>query len=477
MKTKQQFPVLLIEDDVVIAETYKAYLEDEPIQLVHVNTGNTALTHLQQTIPKAILLDLGLPDMNGIEIIKHVKQHRLNCTIIVLTAKNAVEVVVEAMRYRIFDFLEKPVQANRLIATLRQALSAHSAQQSRSPRSINIHSPPEQIQQYHQFIGASPPMQDIYHTIVQIANGNATVLITGETGTGKELCADAIHQESTRRRKPFIIFNCAAIPHHLMESELFGYVKGAYTGAETARAGAALTANGGTLFLDEIGEMDLELQKKLLRFVETKSFNQVGSDKKETVDIRFIFATNRHLHTEVKAGRFREDLYYRLKTIAIPLPPLRDRGDDVLLLAQKFLDEYNLQAVKNFQGFGIRAERLLLHYKWPGNVRQLNGCIQSIVLMNDGNIVTSEMLIATLGDDFCYECTDTTTSTPQPVKPQLPAIAITSRPTIRPLWQVEKEVIEEAIEYCGGNTTRAAELLEISRATIYNKLKKWRNQS
>ncbi len=318
-------------------------------------------------------------------------------------------------------------------------------------------------------------MQDIYHTIVQIANGNATVLITGETGTGKELCADAIHQESTRRRKPFIVFNCAAIPLHLMESELFGHVKGAFSGADKVRAGAALTANGGTLFLDEIGEMDLDLQKKLLRFVETKSFNQVGFDKKETIDIRFIFATNRHLHTEVKAGRFREDLYYRLKTITIPLPPLRDRGDDVLLLAQKFLDEYCLQAGKHFQGFGIRTERLLLHYKWPGNVRQLNGCIQSLVLMNNGNIVTSEMLIATLGDDLCYECADTTSSTPQPAKPQLPAIAIMSRPTIRPLWQVEKEVIEEAIEYCGGNTTRAAELLEISRATIYNKLRKWRN--
>jgi len=468
MKTKQQIPVLLIEDDVVIAETYKAYLEDEPIKLVHVKTGNTALTHLQQTIPKVILLDLGLPDMNGIEIIKHVKQHRLNCAIIVLTAKNAVEIVVEAMRYRIFDFLEKPVQANRLIATLHQALSA---QQSRSPRSVNIHSPPEKIQQYHQFIGASPPMQDIYHTIVQIANGNATVLITGETGTGKELCADAIHQESRRRRKPFIVFNCAAIPPHLMESEVFGHVKGAFSGAEKIRAGAALTANGGTLFLDEIGEMDLDLQKKLLRFVETKSFNQVGSDKKETVDIRFLFATNRHLHTEVKAGRFREDLYYRLKTITIPLPPLRDRGDDVLLLAQKFLDEYRLQAKKHFQGFDIRAERLLLHYKWPGNVRQLNGCIQSIVLMNNGNIVTSEMLIATLGDDFCYESADTTSSPPQP------AIAITPRLSILPLWQVEKEAIEEAIEYCSGNTTQAAELLEISRATIYNKLKKWKNQS
>jgi DNA-binding NtrC family response regulator len=323
-------------------------------------------------------------------------------------------------------------------------------------------------------------MQDIYQTIDKIAKGDATVLITGETGTGKELCADAIHQESLRRKKPFIVFNCAAIPPNLMDSKLFGHVKGAFTGADRARKGAALSANGGTLFLDEIGEMDFELQKKLLRFVESKSFNQVGSDKLETVDIRFIFATNRHLPTEVRAGCFREDLYYRLSSIIIQLPPLRDRGDDVLLLAQKFLDKYRLQSKKKFQGFSIRAEKLLLHYTWLGNVRQLKCCIQNLVLLNEGEKVTSEMLIAALGNDTPCSA-DITTRLPQSTEPaqkpikQTPTIAIlNSNNTLRTFEEIEKEVILAAIAHSNGNVKKAATELGRGYATIYHKLQKWK---
>ena len=470
MKTKQVFPILLIEDNAMLADCYKGFLEDEPIKWAHVETGGAALKYLQKAIPTVIILDLYLPDINGIEIIKYVKQHQLNCAIIVITGQNAIDVVIKVMRYGIFDFLEKPVKANRLIATLQQALSA---QKNRSHSSINSNSPSEKIQQYHQFIGASPPMQDIYQTIVQIAKGDATVLITGETGTGKELCADAIHQESLRRNKPFIVFNCADIPANLMESQLFGHVKGAFTGAETARAGAALTANGGTLFLDEIGEMDLELQKKLLRFVETNRFSQLGSDKVETVDIRLLSATNRRLPTEVKAGRFREDLYYRLKTIAIHLPPLRDRGDDVLLLAQKFLKKYTLQTGKSFQGFDIRAEKLLLHCKWPGNVRQLKSCIQCIVLMNEGHFVTSGMLIAALGDDMsCEQDTITHIERPYQDKPNS-FVAIKSNNAFRSFKDIEKDIILAAMIESGGNADGAAKLLKISSATIYRKKKQW----
>jgi len=470
MESNQLSPVLLIEDNTMIADCYKGFLEDEPITWTHVETGGAALKYLQKTIPQVIVLDLGLPDINGIEIIKYVKQHQLNCAIIVTTGQNAIDIVIKVMRYGIFDFLEKPVQANRLIATLNQALSV---QQNRFLTNINSHSSPEKIQQYHQFIGASPPMQEIYQTIVQIAKGDATVLITGETGTGKELCADAIHQESRRQNKPFIVFNCADIPPNLMESQLFGHVKGAFTGAETARAGAALTANGGTLFLDEIGEMDLELQKKLLRFVETNRFSQLGSDKVQTVDIRLISATNRHLPTEIKEGRFREDLYYRLKTIAIHLPPLRDRGDDVLLLAQKFLKKYTIQAKKSFQGFGIRAEKLLLHCKWLGNVRQLKSCIQSIVLMNEGNFVTSEMLIAILSDDMSCE-PDTITHVERPFQEKLNSfVTIKSNNIFRSFKEIEKDIILAAIQESGGNADGAAKLLKISSATIYRKKKQW----
>ncbi|RKZ87253.1 MAG: sigma-54-dependent Fis family transcriptional regulator, partial [Candidatus Parabeggiatoa sp. nov. 1] len=265
MTTERHPTVLLVEDDIVAAECYKNYLEKEPINLIPVNTGKAALLHLQQAIPAAILLDLGLPDMDGIEIIKYVKQHRLSCAIIVITAEHSIDVVVKTMRYGIFNFLEKPVQTDQLITTLRQALSNKNSYPVDFKQFIP---PPEKIQQYHQFIGASPPMQEIYQIIEKIAKCDVTVFITGETGTGKELCADAIHQQSLRRDKPYIVFDCATISHDLMESQLFGHVKSAFTGADKARKGTALSANGGTLFLDEIGEMDLELQKKLLRFVE-----------------------------------------------------------------------------------------------------------------------------------------------------------------------------------------------------------------
>ena len=395
MTTELQPIVLFVEDDIVVADTYKRYLENEPIKLRHVNTGASAIKYLQQAIPVAILLDLELPDMDGIDILKYIKQHQLGCAVIVIMAENSIDVVVKIMRYRVFDFLEKPLSAERIITTLRKAL--HN-QQLRYPIKINTnYSSLPKVRQYHKFIGTSPLMQEIYQTIGKVAKSDATVLITGESGTGKELCADAIHQESHRRNKPFIVFNCTTVPHGLMESKLFGHVKGGFTGAEN-RQGIASLANGGTLFLDEIGDMDLDLQRKLLRFVETNCFHKVGSDKLETVDIRFLWATNHNLPLEIKAGRFREDLYYRLKTITIRLPPLRQRGEDVLLLAQTFLDKYSNKAEKKFKGFGLRAEKLLLHYEWPGNVRQLQKCIEGVVLLNEDEKVTSEMLLATLVD-------------------------------------------------------------------------------
>ena len=337
---------------------------------------------------------------------------------------------------------------------------------------------PQKIQQYHKIIWASEPMQEIYQTIIQVANSNATILITGETGTGKELCAHAIHQESQRRDKPYVIFNCAATNHNLMESELFGHVKGAFTGAECKRAGAASKANGGTLFLDEIGELDWKLQRKLLRFIETNRFHKLGADKLESVDIRILCATNRHLPTEIKAGRFREDLYYRLATVIMPLPPLRDRGDDVLLLAQKFLEKYSLQSQKKFGGFVWGAEKFLSSYKWPGNVRQLMSCIQNLVLLNDdGKKVTSEMLIAALGNDTSC-LADITTSLSQSTKSSqklIPNVAIlNSNNTLRTLEEIKKDVILAAIRHCDGNVMKAAGELGMGYATVYRRLREWK---
>ena len=459
--------VLLVEDDVITAAIDKSILRDEPISLTHLETGNATLTYLKKMVPNVILLDLGLPDMNGMDILKYIHQQQLKCAVIVITMEHTVDVVVEAMRYGAFDFIEKPCQANRLLVTLRNALHQHHLSQK-----VEFYEETFKRQQYHDFIGASKPMQIIYQIIDNVATSKASILITGESGTGKELCAKAIHQESRCKDKPFIALNCAAIPKDLIESQIFGHLKGAFTGAITNQLGAVHQADGGTLFLDEIGEMDISLQSKLLRFVQSHTFFQVGGQKEEHVDVRFLSATNCDLLTEVKAGQFREDLYYRLNVVQIQLPALRQRGQDILLLAQTFLKQYVEEEEKSFNGFTKEVEDIFLSYEWPGNVRQLQNVIHHIVVLNEGQIVTADMLPSPLDKVSLNAPIDPpqpqiTTPTPKPITDNLP------KKKIRPLWQLEQEAIEEAIKQCNGNVQKAADLLEISKSKIYQKLHKW----
>jgi DNA-binding NtrC family response regulator len=311
-------------------------------------------------------------------------------------------------------------------------------------------------------------MQAVYRIIESAAPSKATVFITGESGTGKEVCAEAIHQCSPRREQPFIALNCAAIPHDLMESEIFGHVKGSFTGAQGDRKGAASLADGGTLFLDEICEMDLDLQSKLLRFIQTGTLQRVGSGKLETVDVRFICATNRDPLLEVKAGRFREDLYYRLHVIPLYLPPLRERGEDILLLARSLLQNYAKEENKRFRDFDAAAARVLLDYPWPGNVRELQNVVRNIVVLNDKELVSPDILPPPLNGVRALAVA--TTAAQQPAATATtPAVG----GPIRPLWLVEKEVIEQAIASCDGNIPKAAALLEISPSTIYRKKQGW----
>ena len=475
MKTNQQPTVLLVEDDVVVAATYKSFLSEEPIKLICVETGEAALTYIHQTTPNVILLDLGLPNINGMDILKYVQQQQLGTAIIVISVENSVEMVVETMRYGAFDFLEKPFTANRLILTLRHALH-----QSMLYQTIESYEEKLKRRQYHNMVGGSKPMQTIYQIIDNVATSKASILITGESGTGKELCAEAIHKESKRKDKPFIAINCAAIPKELMESEIFGHVKGAFTGAASDRQGAAGQADGGTLFLDEIGDMDLALQSTMLRFVQTGTFHKVGGDKLQKVDVRFLSATNRNLLSEIEAGQFREDLYYRLNVIHITLPALRKREEDTLLLARKFLREYAQAERKSFKGFAPEVEDILLHYDWPGNVRQLQNIIQNIVVLNNGKYVTTDMLPAPLNEipsnqpNAMASLPETETSVPkEPVPLSMPPLEDISPKPIRPFWQLEKEAIEQAVEFCDGNVVQAAYLLELSPATIYRKLRRW----
>jgi len=318
-------------------------------------------------------------------------------------------------------------------------------------------------------------MQKVYQTIRQVAKSDVSVLITGETGTGKELCAMAIHQASLRQSKPFMTLNCATMPYHLIESELYGHIKGAFTGATHEKMGIAQAANQGSLFLDEIGEMDFDLQSKLLRFIETGTFYSVGSHRLQTVDVRFIAATNRELQNEIEANRFRSDIYYRLRTISIHLPPLRERGSDILLLAQNFLNKLAKKEQKNFTRFTTEAEKILLSYCWPGNVRQLQHVIHGLVLLHEGEEITAHMLHSNLEE----------LSRPVKKKVFLPetnlmtdssanlTVTLMINNTIQPFNQIEQEILLKVLNYCRGQVVEASDLLGISHAKMYRKLREW----
>jgi two-component system repressor protein LuxO len=319
------------------------------------------------------------------------------------------------------------------------------------------------------FVGRSERMRGLYAQIRAIARSSAPVFITGESGTGKELCADAVHKQSHRAGTTMVSLNCSAIPKELMESEIFGHVKGAFTGASEARAGAAELADGGTLFLDEICEMDLALQSKLLRFIQSGTFRRVGDAKPRCVDVRFVCATNRDPAEEVRAGRFREDLYYRLHVIPVRLPALRERREDILALAEAFLAAMADEEGAGFGGFTAEAADMLRGHSWPGNVRQLQNVIRRIVVLNDGELIDAELLRGPLREQA--PCA--------PVNPAAtaPATAIGTAgdggSDILPLWRQERAIIEDAVHRCGGSIGRAARALEISPSTIYRKLQSW----
>ncbi|MDM8565559.1 sigma 54-interacting transcriptional regulator [Candidatus Halobeggiatoa sp. HSG11] len=319
---------------------------------------------------------------------------------------------------------------------------------------------------YYNFIGASMPMQIVYQSIDDVALSNVSILITGETGTGKELCAEAIHKKS--EKGPFVVCNCATIAKDLLESHLFGHVKGAFTGAVSDKKGLVYEANGGTLFLDEIGELSVSMQSSLLRFVQTNTFHKVGSHKTEQVNVRVICATNQNLLIESKKGKFREDLYYRINTVEIELPVLRKRGQDIILLANFFLERFALEEQSKFRGLSAEAEKKLLTYEWPGNVRQLKNTIHNVMLVNDGELITDKMIAARMDkfvqhDDVLVE-----------ENKKIPVVTINEFCSFK---EIEKKVILKCIEHCDGNVNEAAKLLGISRATVFNKLKQYKNHS
>ncbi len=460
--------ILLIEDTIPLAEVYMEYLHEENAEIIHVTTGDAAFAYLGENSPHIILLDMNLPDVDGMDILKYVADIGVNCCVIVITGYGSVSRVVEAMRLGAFEYLQKPFDQGRLVLTVRNAMERMYLRQM-----VDTYKSQYGITEYHNMLGSSQVMQTVYDTIENVASSSATVFITGESGTGKELCAQAIHDISTRGHKEMVILNCSAIPKDLMESEIFGHVKGAFTGAIADREGAAQRADGGTLFLDEIAEMDINLQAKLLRLIQSGTYQRVGNAKTCRVDIRYICATNRDPLKMVEEGLFREDLYYRLNVIPLKLPSLRERGRDKLEIALNFLRKFSEEENKNFKNYATQVEDVILRHPWPGNIRQLQNVIRNVVVLNEGEVVEIDMLPNDFLDSIVEDDGRNGTSVNDNDISEIEVDKKLGVQNIRPLWETEKKVIEEAIEICEGNISRAAAYLDINPSTIYRKLQSW----
>ncbi len=459
MKTSPPPQILLVEDSEESTRLYQSYLADEAIELACVANGQDALDRIAATPPAVLILDLNLPDMDGRAVLSRIATDKLATHVLVMTAFGDIEAAAEAKRLGACDFLTKPFTAKRLRRALHQVLQREDC---------GITPPSEESSRvgadFEGFVGRSPAMKAVYRAIENAARSKAAVFISGDTGTGKELCAQAIHRRGPRGDQPFIALNCAAIPTELMESEVFGHAKGAYTGATRTRAGAAKLAHGGTLFLDEICEMAPALQAKLLRFLQSGGFRPLGSDRTESVDVRLICATNRDPIEAIAAGRLREDLYYRVHVVPVHLPPLRERRADILPIARHFLATFAREEGASFESFTAAAELRLEAHDWPGNVRQLQNVVRSALVLHQGRQVTEDMLSYRLDG-------------PCPARPSVngngTGQAISATGAVRPLRTVEREVIETAIARCGGNIVEAAKVLEISPSTIYRKRSGW----
>ena len=456
--------VLLVEDSVPQARLFTEYLASESIQTSLATTAAEARTSIEKRPPDLVLLDLKLPDEDGLEVLKWIREQKFPSAVIIITGHGSVDVAVEVMRHGAEDFLEKPVTADRLRTSVKNLIEKRRLQNLVDDYQSNF-----ERNSYHGFIGSSLPMQAVYRIIDAAAPSKASVFITGESGTGKEVCAAAIHNQSNRADKPFVALNCGAIPRDLMESEIFGHKKGAFTGAATDRQGAALKSDGGTLFLDEIGEMDMDLQTKLLRFIQTGSFSKVGSNTEIKVDVRFISATNRDPLEAVAEGRLREDLYYRLHVVPVKMPALRERDEDIMTIAKHFLLSYTEEEEKKFINFSPEVEVIFRRYNWPGNVRQLQNVIRNIVVLHNDEQVHTSHLPPPLDQTLSEQELSLLSPTPQQHSGDHP---ITEQP-IRPLATVERETIERAIELCDGNIPKAAGLLDVSPSTIYRKKQTW----
>ncbi len=436
---------VLVADDEASARTALAtLLRDEGFEVDPAEDGEQALARLQETAPDALVTDLQMPGLDGIQLLQRAREAIPELVVVLVTAFADVDTAVQAMRGGAEHYLTKPIQIDELLVVLDRALERRRL----GRETIELRARLEAHLSFDNIIGASPAMQEVFNVIEQVAPSKASVLVTGESGTGKELVAQAIHQNSPRATAPFVKLHCAALAEALLESELFGHERGAFTGALARREGRFKQADGGTLFLDEIGDISPVIQVKLLRFLQERTFERVGGNETLKVDVRIIAATNRDLEAEIAGGRFREDLFYRLNVVNIDMPPLRARPSDLLPLATHFLHRFAKENGKVIDGFAEDAIDRIGAYRWPGNVRELENIMERSVVLCDGSQLTAKHLPAGVG--------------------------ASSRSGVRipgsTMDEIERHAIVSTLEACGGRTTQAAKLLDISVRKIQYKL-------
>ncbi|MBK5144349.1 sigma 54-interacting transcriptional regulator [Budviciaceae bacterium BWR-B9] len=441
--------ILVVDDDLSHCTIIQALMKGWGYQVTLAHNGLEALEQVRQTPFDLILTDVRMSEMDGIEALKAIKAYNPAIPILIMTAYSNVESAVEAIKAGAYDYLTKPLDFDMLQLTIERALEHTNlkTENQQLRQQLTVDNP--------NMIGRSPQMRRLMEMVAMIAPSEATVLICGESGTGKELIARSVHAYSLRKDQPLVIVNCAALSESLLESELFGHEKGAFTGADKRREGRFMEADKGTLFLDEIGEVSLLMQAKLLRAIQEREIQRVGSNQTLTVDVRLIAATNRDLKADVEAGKFRQDLYYRLNVVTVDAPALRERREDIPPLAMHFLEKFAQRNRKSVKGFTPQAMDMLLKYSWPGNVRELENTIERAVILLTGDFISEKELPLSI-HQFAEEH---------------PHSLDLDKP-IQPLELVEKEAILTALEKTGGNKTEAAKQLGITRKTLLAKLQK-----
>jgi DNA-binding NtrC family response regulator len=453
--------ILVVDDDQAIRWILREALQSWGLEAIEAGSVAEAVKQFKTDVPAAVLLDIDLPDGSGLDVLREIKREHPDAIVIMITGNVQIENTISALRGGAYDFIAKPINLEELRVTIRNAIEARhlrrEVEQVRKERAREFN--------FRQIVGESPAMKKMLGLAAKVAESEvSSVLLQGESGTGKDLVAKAIHYGSQRAERPFVAINCAALPATLIESELFGYEKGAFTDAKARKEGLFEQAEGGTLLLDEIGELELPLQAKLLRVLEEGAFRRVGGLKDIPLDVRVLAASNRDLKSESEAGRFRLDLYYRLSIIQIDIPPLRERGDDVLLLAQYYIDTIGTRLKRSKQITGLSAEtkNVFRKYNWPGNVRELRNVIERALILEDTDQITTEYLAGGL--------TASSRLSPPGGAPQASQFLLP--PEGISLDEAELAFVRQAIERSGGNQTRAAELLGISRDQLRYRLKK-----